>query len=70
MLSTVTVCVILLICSVWTVLIAMGVSMCFGVRYTLNGPNLGKDSINNAMNRVADAAENFKEEIHRPDGEK
>lgn len=66
----VTVCVILLICSVWTVLIAMGVSLFFGVRYSFRGPNLGRENINNAMNRVADAAENFKEEINRPDGDK
>ena len=66
----VTVCAILLICSVWTVLVAMGVSLFFGVRYSFRGPNLGNDTINCAMNKAADAAENIKEEMHRQDGEK
>lgn len=61
----VTVCAILLICSVWTVLIAMGVSLFFGVRYSFRGPNLGNDAINGAMNRAAAAAENIKEEINK-----
>lgn len=59
----ITVCVVLLFCSVWTVLILMGVSLFFGVRYCFRGPNLGKDSINNVMDRAANAAENIREEI-------
>lgn len=61
----VTVCVILLFCSVWTVLVVMAISLFFGVRYCFRGPNLGKDAINDAMNRAADAAESVKEEIRR-----
>lgn len=61
----VTVCVILLLCSVWTVLIVMALSLFFGVRYSFRGPQLGKEAINNAMNRAADAAENMKEEIRK-----
>ena len=64
----VTVCAILLLCSVWTMLIAMGISLFFGVRYEFRGPNLGKEKINSAMNRAATAAENIKEEI-RQEGE-
>lgn len=61
----VTVCAILLICSVWTVLIVMAASLFFGVRYSFRGPNLGKDSINHAMDRAADAAESVKEELRK-----
>lgn len=61
----VTVCAILLICSVWTVLIVMGVSLFFGVRYGFRGPNLGNDAVNGAMNRAAQAAENIRDEINR-----
>lgn len=59
----VTVFVILMFCSVWTILFAMAFSLFFGVRYSFSGPNLGKDSINRVMNKAADVAENVKNEI-------
>lgn len=65
----VTVCVLLLFCSVWTVLIVMAVSLFFGVRYHFRGPHLGKDSINSAMDRAADAVENVRDELHRQEND-
>lgn len=66
----VTVCAILLLCSLSTVLIIMAVGLFCGFRYSFIGPNLGKDGINNAMNKAAEMAENVKDEIRRPEGEK
>ncbi len=67
----VTVCVVLLMCSVGTVLLfALAVGLFCGLRYSFRGPNLGKESINSAMNRAADAAETVKEEIRSAGSEK
>lgn len=63
----VTVFAVLLLCSVWTILIAMFISLFFGVRYAFRGPELGRDSINRVMGRASDMAENAKEEFHRQD---
>lgn len=65
----VTVFVILVFCSIWTVLIAMAISLFFGVRYSFIGPNLGKDSINSVMHKASDMAENVKEEIRRQEND-
>lgn len=59
----VTVVVVLLIFSNLFLLLAMAVSMFFGVRYSFRGEHLGKDSVNNAMNRAADMAESMKESV-------
>ena len=66
----VTVCVVLLMCSGGTVLFALAVGLFCGLRYSFRGPNLGKESINSAMNRAADAAETVKEEIRSAGAEK
>ena len=66
----VTVCVVLLMCSVGTVFFALAVGLFCGLRYSFRGPNLGKESINSAMNRAADAAETVKEEIRSAGSEK
>ena len=66
----VTVCVVLLMCSVGTVFFALAVGLFCGLRYSFRGPNLGKESINSAMNRAADAAETVKEEIRSAGAEK
>ena len=65
-----TVCVVLLMCSVGTVLFALAIGLFCGLRYSFRGPNLGKESINNAMNRAADAAESVKNEIRSAGSEK
>ena len=61
----VTVFVVLLLCSVWTILIAMLISLFFGVRYAFRGPDLGKESINHVMDKAGDMAENVKEEFNK-----
>jgi len=63
----VTVFVVLLLCSVWTILIAMLISLFFGVRYAFRGPDLGKESINRVMDKASNMAENVKEEFQRQD---
>lgn len=63
----VTVFAILLLCSVWTILIAMLISLFFGVRYSFRGPNLGKESINRVMDKAGAMAENVKEEFQKQD---
>ena len=63
----VTVFAVLLLCSVWTILIAMLISLFFGVRYAFRGPDLGKESINRVMDRAGDMAENAKEEFRKGD---
>lgn len=59
----VTVVAVLLICSFWGVAVVLAVGLFCGLRYSFKGPNLGKDKINDAMNKAAEAAENVKEEI-------
>ena len=59
----VTVLAILLICFFWTTVAVLAIGLFCGLRYNFKGPNLGKDSINDAMNKAADAAENVKQEI-------
>ena len=66
----VTVCVVLLMCSVGTVLFALAVGLFCGLRYSFRGPNLGRESINSAMDRAAEAAETVKEEIRSAGSEK
>ena len=63
----VTVFAVLLLCSVWTILIAMLISLFFGVRYAFRGPDLGKDSINRVMDKAGSMAENMKEEFQNAD---
>lgn len=59
----VTVVVILLICSCMGVLVAVGVSLFFGVRYSIKGEQLGTEAVNNAMQKATDVAEQMKESI-------
>ena len=59
----VTVVAILLICFFWAAAIALVVGLFCGLRYSFKGAELGRDSINGAMNKAAEAAENVKEEI-------
>lgn len=66
----VTVCVVLLMCSVGTVLFALVVGLFCGLRYSFRGPNLGKEAINSAMDRAAEVAENVKDEIRSAGAEK
>lgn len=54
---------ILLICLFKYLVVAMVVGLFCGLRYSFQGPNLGKKSINDAMDRAATVAENVKEEF-------
>lgn len=65
-----TVCAVLLMCSVGTVLFALAVGLFCGLRYSFRGPNLGRESINSAMDRAAEAAETVKNEIRSAGSEK
>ena len=60
----VTVFVILMICGFWFMFAVLAVGLFCGARYSFRGPNLGKPSINEAMNRAAEAAETVKKEFH------
>lgn len=54
--------VVMLFCF-WFLIAALIVGLFCGLRYSFRGPNLGKQSINNAMDRAAKVAENVKEEL-------
>jgi len=56
----ITVLVVLLICFFWVTLPLLVIGLFFGFRYRFHGPDLGRDSVNNAMDTAADAAENLK----------
>lgn len=59
----VTILVIAMIFAFWVVVPLTVIGLFFGFRYTFNGPDLGKDSINKAMDSVAEVAENIKKEV-------
>ena len=59
----VTVCVILLICGNWSLLLALVIAMLCGVRYSFHGAELGKPAVNNVLDRAADALENLKKKF-------
>lgn len=47
----------------WILLILMGIGLFCGFSYSFAGPELGRDDINNAMNKAVHAAEILKEEM-------
>ncbi len=55
--------IILLIIFNGAALIALIIFLFLGFKYSFDGPNLGKDSINNVMNSASDTAENIKENV-------
>lgn len=55
--------VILMIGFFWILLILMGIGLFCGFNYSFAGPELGRDDINNAMNKASHAAETLKEEM-------
>lgn len=59
----VTIFVLLSLFAFWLVVPLIIVGLFFGYRYRFKGPDLGKESINHAMNSVADAAESLKKEF-------
>lgn len=55
--------ILLMLAFFWLLLILMPAGLFFGFSYSFAGPELGRDDINNAMNRATEAAENLKEEV-------
>ena len=58
----VTACAVILLFTFWFSLIALAVGLFCGLRYSFRGPNLGKQVINDAMERAADMAESVRED--------
>lgn len=59
----VTVLVVLLICGFWITFPLIIIGLFLGYRYRFAGPDLGKESVNQALDSVAEAAENIKREV-------
>ncbi|MEA4894461.1 MAG: DUF4342 domain-containing protein [Oscillospiraceae bacterium] len=59
----VTAFVILLVFCFWVILPLMIVGLFLGCRYSFSGNELGRDSVNNAMGKASDIAENIKSEF-------
>lgn len=59
----VTILIILLLFTFWITVPLIIIGLFFGYKYKFVGPDLGKDNINRAMDSVAEAAENFAENI-------
>jgi len=55
--------VVLLIFCFWVILPLMIVSLFFGCRYSFIGNELGRDSVNSAMGKATDIADNIKNEF-------
>ena len=61
----VTVLVLLLIFAFWVCIPLLVIGLFAGCRYTFSGAELGRDSVNNAMDKAAEAVERVKEEVTR-----
>jgi len=59
----VTVFVVLTVFCFWAVIPILIIGLFFGYRYSFSGPNLGKDVINNVMQKASNVAEGIREEI-------
>lgn len=59
----ITVLVLLLLFTFWIVVPLVIVGMFFGFRYLIQGPDIKSSRVNDAMNTVADAAEEIKRDI-------
>ena len=60
----VTVLALLIIFAFWVTIPLMIIGLFFSLRYRFVGPDFASDTINNAMNSAADAAENLKNSIN------
>ena len=59
----VTAFVVLLIFCFWVIIPLMIVALFFGCRFSFSGSELGKDSVNSAMGKATDIADNIKSEF-------
>ncbi|KLU67333.1 hypothetical protein DEAC_c05450 [Desulfosporosinus acididurans] len=60
----VTVLGLLLIFAFWVTIPLLVIGLFFGLHYRFNGPDLGNNTVNRAMDSAADAAENLKKSIN------
>ncbi|EGW36269.1 UBA/TS-N domain protein [Desulfosporosinus sp. OT] len=60
----VTVLGLLLIFAFWVTIPLIIIGLFFGFRYRFNGPDFSNNTVNDAMNSAADAAENLKKSIN------
>jgi Transcription factor homologous to NACalpha-BTF3 len=60
----VTVLGLLLFFAFWVTIPLIIIGLFFGLRYRFNGPDLSNNTVNDAMNSVADAAENLKKSVN------
>jgi hypothetical protein len=60
----VTVLVLLLVFAFWVTIPLLIVGLFFGLRYRFNGPDFNGNTVNDAMNSAADAAESLKNSIN------
>jgi len=61
----VTVLVLLLIFAFWVCIPLLVIGLFAGCRYSFSGAELGRESVNNAMDKAAEAVERVKEEVTR-----
>ena len=61
----VTVLVVLLIVAFWVVLPLIVIGLFFGLHYRFQGPDLGRNPVNRAMDSAADAAEDLKKSVEK-----
>ena len=54
---------VILLFTFWFSLIGLAVGLFCGLHYSFRGPNLGKQAINDAMERAADMAESVREDL-------
>ena len=59
----VTILVVLIIFAFWITIPIMIIGLFLGYKYAFSGPELGKDTVNCAMDSVSSAAENLKKEF-------
>ena len=59
----VTAFVVILVFTFWCSLVALAIGLFCGLHYSFRGPDLGKPTINDAMERAADMAESVREDL-------
>jgi len=57
--------VLLLIFAFWVCIPLLVIGLFAGCRYSFSGAELGRESVNNAMDKAAEAVERVKEEVTR-----
>ncbi|MDR1070473.1 MAG: DUF4342 domain-containing protein [Gracilibacteraceae bacterium] len=60
--------IIVLVLSFWVVVPVLAAALFFGFRYRFRGPDLERETINGAMDKVSNAAESIKRSVNGDDG--